>query len=78
MMAQRKPAPAGAGVRKRGGIVSFLRETWSEFKKVVWPTRNETVRLTLIVIAITASLGIVLGALDLGFLKLVGILGGTG
>lgn len=81
-MAQRRPlkaASAGAGVQtaRTRGIASFFRETWSEFKKVVWPTRNETVRLTAIVIAITAALGLILGGIDLVFLKLVGFLGGT-
>ena len=36
-----------------GKILGFLRESWSELKKVVWPTRKNAVRLTLAVLAIT-------------------------
>ncbi len=34
-------------------IVTFLKESWAELKKVVWPTRRQTVRLTLAVLLIT-------------------------
>ena len=37
-----------------GGIVSFAQECWSELQKVTWPERETIVRLTVIVIAISA------------------------
>jgi preprotein translocase subunit SecE len=43
----------------------------AEMKKVVWPTRQETVRLTLIVIGICLIMGLILGAIDYGFSELV-------
>lgn len=45
-------------------IVRYFRETWYELKKVSWPTRREAANLTLIVIAVTSFLSIVLGIMD--------------
>jgi preprotein translocase subunit SecE len=49
----------------------FIGETISELRKVVWPTRQEAIRLTLIVIAVTVAAGLILGAVDYGFTELV-------
>ena len=49
--------------------VTFLKETRDELKKVVWPTRQEVIRLTFIVIAISLIVGVLLGGLDLVFTK---------
>ena len=54
--------------------VSFFRETRDELKKVVWPTRQETIRLTLVVIIISLIVGIFLGGLDFVFVKIIGII----
>ena len=45
-------------------IVRYFRETWFELRRVSWPTRSEAGNLTLIVIAVTAFLAIVLGLMD--------------
>jgi preprotein translocase subunit SecE len=45
-------------------IVRYFRETWYELKKVSWPTRREAANLTLIVIAVTIFMSIVLGLMD--------------
>ncbi len=52
--------------KKKGenAIVRYLRETWFELRKVSWPTRSEAINLTLIVVAVTAFLSIVLGLMD--------------
>jgi len=50
----------------------FLRETRDELKKVVWPTRQEVIRLTLVVIAVSLLVGIFLGGLDFVFVKIIG------
>jgi len=54
--------------------VSFFRETRDELKKVVWPTRQETIRLTLVVIIISLIVGLFLGGLDFIFVKIIGII----
>jgi preprotein translocase subunit SecE len=43
---------------------SFLREADVERRKVVWPTRSETVQTTLVVIVLTIIASIVLFILD--------------
>ncbi|MFQ5860943.1 MAG: preprotein translocase subunit SecE [Dehalococcoidia bacterium] len=48
-------------------LLQFFRETWAELKKATWPTREETARLTFIVIVISAIIGIFLGITDWGF-----------
>lgn len=49
--------------------VRFLREVGQELKNVTWPTRQETIRSTAIVIAISIGVGIYIAALDFGFTK---------
>ncbi|MCX6007677.1 MAG: preprotein translocase subunit SecE, partial [Chloroflexi bacterium] len=50
---------------------TFFTDIISELKKVVWPTRQETVRLSLIVIGLCLVVGLFLGLLDYGFSELV-------
>ncbi|GAG10317.1 unnamed protein product [marine sediment metagenome] len=42
-----------------------------ELRKVVWPTRRETLRLTIMVIIVCVAVGLLLGALDYGFAEVV-------
>lgn len=44
--------------------VIFLKETKDELKKVVWPTRDEVVRLTSVVIIVSLIVGLFLGGID--------------
>jgi preprotein translocase subunit SecE len=50
---------------------AFVRDILDELRKVTWPTRRETMRLTIMVIIVCAAVGIFLGALDYGFAELV-------
>ena len=61
--------------KKKGenAIVRYFRETWFELRKVSWPTRSEAINLTLIVVAVTAFLAIVLGVLDWVFQTAFGL-----
>ncbi|MFH1462250.1 MAG: preprotein translocase subunit SecE [bacterium] len=45
-------------------IITFLKEVKLEMKKVNWPTREETIRYTLIVIGVCLVVAIYLGSLD--------------
>ena len=45
-------------------VVTFLKEARVELKKVRWPSREDTVRYTIAVIAISAALAVYLGGLD--------------
>lgn len=48
-------------------LVRYMIESKVELKKVVWPTRQETINHTLLVIGISLGLAIFLGALDYFF-----------
>lgn len=54
----------------------FLGEVKNELYKVTWPSRNETIRLTAIVIGLSVAIGIYLGTLDFLFTELLKILVG--
>jgi preprotein translocase subunit SecE len=57
-------------------ITRYLRETWAELKKVRWPTRQEAQNLTLIVLAVTVGMAIILGLMDFFFAwELNGLIG---
>jgi preprotein translocase subunit SecE len=60
---------------KKGGesnfLVRYLRQTRGELRKVTWPTREESMRLTAIVLGVTAVMSIFLGVLDFVFANLV-------
>ena len=43
----------------------FANGIIEELKKVTWPTRKETVRLTLVVIAISLIIGLYIGIIDI-------------
>ena len=45
----------------------FVQDIINELKKVTWPTREETVRLTVIVIVVSVAIGLFLGGADIGF-----------
>ncbi len=54
-----------------GGNFRFFQDTISELKKVVWPTRQQTINLSLIVIAASSGVGIALGVIDWVFTRVV-------
>ena len=57
--------------RKHSTRFKFFSDTIAELRKVIWPTRRETVRLSIIVLIVCITLGIILGVLDYGFTHLV-------
>jgi preprotein translocase subunit SecE len=46
------------------GVRRYLNESWSELKKVAWPTRETVIRLTLLVVAVSVLVGVYIFALD--------------
>jgi len=45
-------------------FINYLRDTRAELRHVTWPTRNEAINYTIIVIAISVGTGVFLGLLD--------------
>jgi len=54
-----------------GKIIPFLKDVQLEVKKVNWPTKEETVKYTLIVILVSAAAAAFLGGLDFIFSTLL-------
>ena len=54
-----------------GKLITFLKEVKMEIKKVNWPTRQQTIRYTLIILGISATVAIFLGSLDFLFTTLL-------
>jgi preprotein translocase subunit SecE len=48
----------------RSGPVQFFQEVVAELKKVTWPSRDETMKLTSVVIALSVIVGLFVGGLD--------------
>lgn len=51
----------------------YFAEVRSELAKVIWPKKSEVVKLTLLVILISAIIGVYVGGLDLAFTKLLSV-----
>ena len=60
----RNTRPLSPRVASRVNPIEFLRETASELRKSVWPSREETARLTIVVIALSVVAAFFLGGLD--------------
>jgi len=45
-------------------LVSYLKGAFEELKKVVWPTKNEIIQHTLVVIGLSLFLALFLGGVD--------------
>ncbi|MBI2582842.1 preprotein translocase subunit SecE [Candidatus Azambacteria bacterium] len=48
-------------------VIQFLKEVRVELRRVNWPTREEAIRYTLIVIGVSLAVGVFLGGLDFVF-----------
>ena len=48
-------------------IRRFFEESWSELKKVTWPTREQVRNLTVLVFVISAAVGVYIAFLDVLF-----------
>jgi preprotein translocase subunit SecE len=73
-----RPAPpvtpaVAAGGRGRGRApnpLDFIRDVRSELRKVSWPTQREALNLTVVVVALSVSVGLFLGGIDFVFQEL--------
>lgn len=60
-------APSFSGA----GPAAFLKQTRAELKKVIWPSKKELLKLTLIVIGVSAAVGFFIGGIDYLLTKLL-------
>ena len=55
-------------------IKRWFKETAGELRKVTWPSTEEALALTRIVLIVTIIMSAILGVLDFIFARLVGLL----
>ena len=60
----RRTPPAQPAKKERANAVDFVKEVRGELKKVAWPTRQETVRYTIIVFVTLVLLTAFVAGLD--------------
>ena len=52
-------------------VKEFSQDVLVEFRKVTWPSRQELINSTMVVIVVTVVLAFFLGGVDIGLTKLV-------
>ena len=56
---------------KNFNLLTYLREVKLELNKVTWPSKQQTMNMTLVVIIVSILVAIYLGVLDLVFARLM-------
>ena len=54
-----------------GRVTEFVQEVLAEFRKVTWPSRQELVNSTVVVIVVTGVLALFLSSVDVGLARIV-------
>jgi len=49
----------------------WAQDIVAELRRVVWPSRQNTMHLTLVVVVVSAAVGLILGGIDIGFSELL-------
>jgi preprotein translocase subunit SecE len=58
---------------RTNALSQYFQETQAELRKVVWPTRDEATNLTVVVLAVTAAMTVILGGIDWVFSRLLSV-----
>jgi preprotein translocase subunit SecE len=51
--------------------LNFFKEAQVELAKVIWPTRQEAIKLTAVVIGVSVAVGLYVGGLDILFTRIM-------
>ena len=62
---------------RRAFSLRFFGDAAAELRRVTWPSREETMRLSVMVISVAAAVGLFLFIFDLVFTRLFDLLLGT-
>ncbi len=81
-MAKAQVTEENSTVSRAGGAVGrffhplaqYFRETRAELRKVTWPTRQESLNLTALVLAVMVFLSLLLAGLDAVYSRLLDLL----
>ena len=52
-------------------VKQFLKEVKTELKKVVWPTRKDTIASTSVVVILVLIIAVFLGLVDFGLSRVI-------
>lgn len=55
----------------------FVKDMIGEMKKVVWPSKKQTVNNTLVVLAFMVFMAVIIGVFDFGVVKLLQLIFGS-
>lgn len=70
-MAKSKSSATPVNPREDNVVTKYFKETRAELRKVTWPTREESINLTTIIVIVTVAVAIFLGFLDFIFQEVV-------
>ena len=70
LLQEKGPVAKATAKKKENVVIKYLKETRAELKKVNWPSRQEATNLTLIVLAVTTFMALLLGLIDYIFARL--------
>ena len=71
------PGRRGGEAARRAISFRFVGDTISELRRVTWPSRQETMRLSIMVISVAVAVGLFLGLVDLAFARVFDLLLGN-
>ena len=71
LIAQRRQPPAPPRPEERAGAGQFLREVRQELKKVAWPSRDETIKYSIVVLINVVLVMALVAGLDWVFSEFV-------
>lgn len=54
-----------------GNITNYFKEVTQEVQKVSWPSKEQTIEKTLLVLTVTVVVGLYVGTLDFVFSKII-------
>lgn len=55
-------------------IIAFFKESFSELRKVVWPSRDEVMASTKVVVVSTLLIALILGVVDFFLMSVVKVI----
>lgn len=62
-------------VQKQSKVTKFFKDYKSEFKKIVWPSKEDTLRMSAVVLVSIVVASVAVFLLDLGFSNAFAALG---
>lgn len=48
-------------------VTNYIKDSFAELRKVTWPTKEQTAKLTIITLVFCLLMAVFLGAVDYGF-----------